>query len=487
VTDAVQAPSTAVSDPGFIAYTEKRREAWSRVPDDLVSLTAINATYHRRLAEIYRWLIPADQRVAEIGCGAGDLLNAVAASGVGIDFSPRMLAAARARHPALELIEADVHELQLDRQFDYIILSDLVDDLWDVQLALTRVRSLCHRGTRVILNFYSHLWAGPRAVAQRLGVVKPILEQNWLTVGDVGNLLHLAGFEVIRRWEEVLCPLPVPGVAPFANKVLVKSWPFRVGALANFIIARPDPSTIEPRPEPSVTVVVPARNESGNIEAIFERVPVMGRATELIFVEGHSRDETYAAIEQGIAAHPDRSCRLFRQPGEGKADAVRVGFEAASGDVLMILDADLTVAPEDLPRFFEAIQSGRGEFINGVRLVYPMEDRAMRFFNLIGNKFFSHVFSWLLGQPIKDTLCGTKVLWRDDYRRILAGRAYFGDFDPFGDFELLFGAAKLNRRIVEMPIRYRERRWGTTNIRRWRHGWLLLKMSAFAARRMKWV
>jgi hypothetical protein len=166
---------------------------------------------------------------------------------------------------------------------------------------------------------------------------------------------------------------------------------------------------------------------------------------------------------------------------------VRLGFTKAAGDILMILDADLTVAPRDLPRFFEAIASGQGEFINGVRLVYPMEDEAMRFFNLVGNKFFSWAFSWLLGQPIKDTLCGTKVLWRTDYERIAANRSYFGDFDPFGDFDLLFGAAKLNLKIVEIPIRYAARRYGTTNIERWKHGWILLRMVLFAARRIKFV
>jgi SAM-dependent methyltransferase len=477
----------AASDQAYEAYTSRRRAAWDEVAAGHGS-NALSATYHRRLAAVYRWLIPEGRSVIELGCGKGGLLAAVKPStGVGVDFSPRMVAAATQRHAGLEFIEADASALNLDRQFDYVILSDLVNDLWDVQLALTRLRPLCHAGTRVILNFYSHLWAVPRAIAQRLGLANRLLHQNWLTVGDMRNLLGLAGFEVIRRWEEVLCPVPVPGLAALANRVLVKSWPFKLGAMANFMVARPDPASLPPKPAPTVTVVVPARNEAGNIDAIFTRVPDMGRETELIFVEGHSRDDTYAAIERGIAAHPERASRLYRQAGEGKADAVRLGFREARGDILMILDADLTVAPEDLPRFVDALQSGRGEFINGVRLVYPMEDRAMRFFNLIGNKFFSHAFSWLLGQPIKDTLCGTKVLWRDDYQQIVEGKAYFGDFDPFGDFELLFGAAKLNRRIVEMPIRYRERVYGETNIRRWKHGWLLLKMSVFAARRMKWV
>jgi glycosyltransferase involved in cell wall biosynthesis len=213
----------------------------------------------------------------------------------------------------------------------------------------------------------------------------------------------------------------------------------------------------------------------------------MGAGTELVFVEGHSSDDTYATIESEIARHPTWQCQLIQQTGKGKGDAVRLGFERARGDVLMILDADLTVAPEDLPRFLDALQSGKGDFINGVRLVYPMEKQAMRFFNLIGNKLFSLAFSWLLGQSIKDTLCGTKVLRAADYRRIAAQRAYFGDFDPFGDFDLLFGAAKLNLKIIDLPIRYRERTYGTTNIQRWRHGWLLLQMVLFAARRIKFV
>jgi glycosyltransferase involved in cell wall biosynthesis len=213
----------------------------------------------------------------------------------------------------------------------------------------------------------------------------------------------------------------------------------------------------------------------------------MGRGTELVFVEGHSTDDTYVTIEREIACRPDRQCQLLRQTGKGKGDAVRLGFEPARGDVLMILDADLTVAPEDLPRFLDALCSGKGEFINGVRLVYPMQKQAMRFFNLLGNKFFSLAFSWLLGQSIKDTLCGTKVVSAADYQRIAAQRAYFGDFDPFGDFDLLFGAARLNLKIVDLPIRYRERTYGTTNIQRWRHGWLLLQMVLFAARRIKFI
>jgi glycosyltransferase involved in cell wall biosynthesis len=255
--------------------------------------------------------------------------------------------------------------------------------------------------------------------------------------------------------------------------------------LVNFMIASPAHGPV--KQNPTVSVVVAARNESGHIDELMARIPEMGGGTEIVFVEGNSTDDTYAAIERAIAANPAHNAKLFKQTGKGKGDAVRKGFDAATGDILMILDADITVPPEDLPRFFDAIASGRSEFVNGVRLVYPMEEDAMRFANLVGNKFFSAAFSWLLGQPIRDTLCGTKVLWRKDYERIAHNRAYFGDFDPFGDFDLLFGAARLNLRITEVPIRYRARRYGETNIQRWRHGWLLLKMVVFAARRIKFT
>jgi SAM-dependent methyltransferase len=444
--------------------------------------------YHRRLAQVYRFLIPPGRKVLEVGCGRGDLLAALEPEvGVGIDFSEEMLRRARQRHPGLRFLNGDAHSFELDETFDVILLSDLVNDLWDVQTVLERLRPLTTPRTRIIVNSYSRLWELPLALAGKMGLAKPNLYQNWLTVEDVSNLLRLAEFDVVRHWEEILLPLPVPLIEALLNRFVVKIWPFNSLALTNFILARPKEQPQRPEKEPMVSVIVPARNEAGNIPKIFALTPEMGAGTQLVFVEGHSRDDTYAAIEREIAAHPERKCKLLRQGGVGKGDAVRLGFAHADGEILMILDADLTVPAGDLPRFYQVLRSGKGEFANGVRLVYPMEKQAMRFLNLLGNKFFSLAFSRLLGQSIKDTLCGTKVLWKRDYDLIAANRAYFGDFDPFGDFDLLFGAAKLGLKIVDLPIRYRERTYGATNIHRWRHGWLLLKMVIFAARRIKFV
>jgi SAM-dependent methyltransferase len=425
-------------------------------------------------------------RVLEVGCGRGDLLAALKpAYGVGVDFCPAMLEHGRRAHPELDFVEADAHTMDLNQTFDYIVCLDLVNDLWDVQQVFEQIERHCHPGTKVILNAYSRMWEVPRRAAEVAGLAHAQLTQNWLAPDDVANLLYLAGLDQIRYSQEILWPFRTPGLDALANKYLVKLAPFRWFALANLFIARPRPVAVAE--EPVVTVVVAARNEEGNVPQIFDRVPQMGAGTELIFVEGNSSDDTWGAIEREIARRPDVNARLFKQPGKGKGDAVRTGFREATGEVLMILDADLTVPPEDLPRFYEAWRSGKAEFVNGVRLVYPMEDRAMRFFNHVGNKFFSLAFTWLLSQGIKDTLCGTKVLSKRNYETIAANRGYFGEIDPFGDFDLIFGAAKYNLKIVDLPVRYGERTYGDTNIQRWSHGVLLLRMVVKAMRKIKFV
>jgi glycosyltransferase involved in cell wall biosynthesis len=233
-------------------------------------------------------------------------------------------------------------------------------------------------------------------------------------------------------------------------------------------------------------VIIPARNEAGNIAAAVARLPQLGAHTEIIFVEGHSRDQTWEAIQAVVQGYQGPfTLKAFQQTGRGKADAVRLGYAQATGDMLLILDADLTVPPEDLPHFVEVLATGHGEFANGSRLVYPRSKTAMPWLNTLANKIFALMFSFLLEQPLKDTLCGTKVLWRSDYDRIAAGRSYFGDFDPFGDFDLLFGAAKLNLHIVEVPIRYQPRTYGSSNIAHFREGLVLLKMCLYASRKLK--
>lgn len=447
-----------------------------------------NHAYAEELLRLVATLVLPGSRVLEVGCGLGDLLAGLSASEpIGLDISPRMIEIARARHPGLDLRVADVERDALPQgPFDAIVLSDVIGHLDDIQRALERLRPLLAPGGRMIVTYYNFVWEPVLKVAEQVGRKTPWPEQNWLSMKDIENLLYLTGFDVVRRGTDILLPLDVPLLADLANRVGAKLPGAKQLALVDYFVARAA-SEAEAMPLPTVSVICPCKDEKGNIREAVARTPVMGPATELIFVDGNSTDGTREEIEAVIAGYRGPlTLRLVVQgDGKGKGDAVRKGFAAAKNDVLMILDSDLTVPPEDLPKFYRALVTAKGEFINGVRLVYPMEGEAMRFLNLLGNKFFSTALSWLLEQPIKDSLCGTKVLHRKDYDKIAANRAFFGDFDPFGDFDLLFGAARLNLKIVDLPVRYRARTYGDTKISRFSHGFLLLRMTAFGFRKLR--
>ena len=369
---------------------------------------------------------------------------------------------------------------------DYILLNGTLHYERDIQEMLNQLQESLEGSERVLFVYYSMLWKPLARFASKIGIRGRTPEQNWIAHQDLVNFCYLTGLEIIRRDLKLLCPLPIPFLANFLNRYLAPLPFFRPFTILNIVVARPLKS--KPGGHPSVSVIVPARNESGNIDDILVRCPMMGPQDEIIFVEGNSTDDTWERIQQAERRYNGaHRLILAQQKGKGKGDAVRHGFELATKEILMILDADLTTPPEDLPKFYNAIAGNKAEFVNGSRLVYPMEKRAMRFFNIVANKFFAVAFSFVLGQRFKDTLCGTKVLSRAHYERLATAREFFGDFDPFGDFDLLFGAARMGLKIVEIPVHYRERTYGTTNIQRWRHGWILLHMLVFAARRMKFL
>jgi SAM-dependent methyltransferase len=444
-----------------------------------------SAQLHGLLARYYAQMIPEGVSVLEIGCGDGTLLEQLPGRVItGVDLSAKRLEQARARVPGGRFFQQAGEALSLEGTFDYIIISETVNLAADVQRMFDEALRYAHPGTRLILNFYSALWSPVVTAATALGLRRRTPPSNWLSLPDVRNMLDLAGWQPLEVQPRILLPLDVPVLGTVMNRFLAPLLPWF--CLTCFCTARPRPPQKRER-EYTVSVVVPARNESGNIDAILSRTPEMGLGTEIILIEGNSTDDTWEKIKAVAATKHGRNLKIMQQSGRGKGNAVREGFAAATGDILMILDADLTVPPEELPKFYDVVASRHGEFANGVRLVYPMETEAMQFLNLIANKAFSVIFSWLLLQPVKDTLCGTKVLFRSDYDRIAKNRAFFGDFDPFGDFDLLFGADKLHLRIADIPIRYRDRTYGSTNINRWRHGWLLLRMVLFAARKLRFT
>jgi SAM-dependent methyltransferase len=457
-----------------------RREHYDEMAAGRDRWKAKNGYFYRELENFYRFQVPEGASVLEVGCGTGDLLAAMRpARGVGVDVSPEMVKIAAEKYPGLEFRVMDAESEPFDEPFDYILLSSLLGELDDIQAFLENLKGATRPGTRVIVDYYNYLWEPVLKFGERTGLKMPQRLQNWLPLEDIENLFHLAGYDIVKKGYRLLFPKYVPVFSWIVNNVVARLPLIRRFSLLEVMVARPcrTPEQIVSS-EYTCSIVIPCRNEEGNVEDAVRRIPQMGLHDEIIFVDGNSTDGTVAEIERMIRENPEKDIRLIHQgDGVGKGDAVRKGFAAAEGDILMILDADLTVPPEDLPKFYDAIVSDRGEFINGTRLVYPMREGAMRFLNLLGNRLFSHLFTLILEQRFSDTLCGTKVLFRTDYERICRGRDYFGDFDPFGDFDLIFGAVKLNLKIAEVPIRYRERTYGSTKISRFRHGWLLWKMT----------
>lgn len=463
---------------------------FDRLAPELPRHRRVSAYYWKDCIDYANFFIHPQDRVLEIGCANGDHLAALrGAFRMGVDFSEAMIAEARRRHPDLHFLLADAQEDLPDEKFDVIVIMHVIGWVEDVQKLFENLHRCCHPRTRLIIGYYNHLWEPIIKLAEFVGIKQKAPQLSWLSRHDIENLLYLAGFEAFRATRRMLLPIKVPLLSLLVNKYLAPLPGFNALCLNKYINARP-----QPRPDDgwkeryTVSVVIPARNESGNIENAVKRLPHLGKHTEIIFIEGNSTDDTWTMIQSVQQRYTStHDIKIGRQQGRGKGDAVRTGFAMATGDILMILDADLTVPPEDLPKFYQALATGKAEFINGSRLVYPMEKRAMRFLNMLGNKFFSSVFSWLLEQPIKDTLCGTKVMFRSDYERLIENRSFFGDFDPFGDFDLLFGAYKLNLKIIDLPIRYRERTYGDTNISRWKHGILLLRMCVFASGKIRFV
>jgi SAM-dependent methyltransferase len=485
MTASATAPATTAADP---LLAEVRR-FYDDHHEGIERARRARRYFYERLAGIIQVRVPAGQRVLDIGCGAGHLLSAVRPShGVGIDVSGRAIAAARERTPGLTFLEGDGTDPALLARaggpFDAILLVNVVTHLTDVQSALEALHPLCHRRTRVLIYSYSRLWQPVLRAAELLGLKYRQPPESWLPPEEIRGMLSLADFEVVRDDAHLVMPAYVPVVSDLMNRYvghlpLVESLSLMYG-----IIARPAAHRFRAE-RPTTSVVIPCRNEAGHIPSLVERLPDLGPGSEFLFVEGNSTDDTEAVLRRTVDENRSRGFRFLKQPGKGKGDAVRAAFAEAKGDVVLILDSDMGVAPEDVPKFVEALVRGKGEMVNGSRMVYPMEGRAMRFLNLLANKTFAWLFSWLLGQQVRDTLCGTKALYREDYERIAANRSYFGDFDPFGDFDLLFGASRLNLRIVDLAVRYHERTYGETNISRFRHGFLLLRMVLFGARKLK--
>ena len=443
-----------------------------------------NGYFYDHLKRAIQFVVEPNKRVLEVRCETGELLASVSPSyGVGVEICDAMIEAARLRHPDLHFVTSDTESLDLGETFDYILFNHIFDTV-DILRALERIRRHCAPHTQIIVINYNYLWQSILDFASTVGLRSKFVEPNWVSENDIRGFLKLAGFRPVRKHRFLLFPKYIPLLSAALNEFFARLPGLRRLCMMQIMVARP---LSEPKREENLTVsvVVPCRNEVGNIRHAVERIPQMGRHTEILFCDDKSTDGTPEEVTRMQALYPDKDIRLLHGPGICKAENVWTGFRAARGDVLMILDADLTVMPEELPMFLRALATSRGDFINGSRLVYPMPGLAMKSANLLGNKFFGLLFSFLLDQRLKDTLCGTKVLWRSDWLRMQPHLGSWGIQDRWGDYELLFGAHKLHLEIVEVPVHYQERIHGVTKMTKvFANGWRMLRICWHAWHRL---
>ncbi|MEQ9551079.1 MAG: glycosyltransferase [Coleofasciculus sp. G3-WIS-01] len=454
--------------------------------------TKRNRYYYEDIQKLYVFFVQANSDVLEIGSELAYLLNAVKPKvGLGIDSNAEAVKIARQKFPELEFGIEKPESFQCSQAFDYILMANAVSYIGDIQKALLNLQKVCKPSTKLILTFHNPAWEIILNFATLLKQRRSVYNLNWLSYEDIHNLLDLSGFEVIFHGKRMLFPRRIPIFCSIFNKFLAPLPLINNLCLTEYIIAQPQPDPVKAQKNIqnlTCSVIVPARNEAGNIERCVTEMPQLGKHTEIIFIEGHSRDNTWEEIQRVQAKYGDQwDIKSCQQKGKGKGDAVRQGFNMATGDILIILDSDLTVKPEDLVHFFDAVASGRCEFANGCRLIYPINSQAMPWLNRMANRFFAWLLSYLLNTKIKDSLCGTKVLSKENYQRIAANRSYFGDFDPFGDFDLLFGAAKLGLKIKDIPVRYVPRTYGRSNIQHFKEGLVLFKMCLYAAQKVKFI
>ncbi len=428
-----------------------------------------NWYYYEQIKDFYQKNIPSDKSVLELGCGTGEILHCVRPIyGVGIDISEEMIKLAQNKFPDLEFIINPAEEsFTIEEKFDYIIMCDLLDHASDIWRVFKNLENFTEEGSRVIITTVNPIWDSIFMVLERWKLKMPEGPHNFLFKADIINLLKLFGYEIEQDGLFLLLPVYIPFISTLINRYLCRLPLIKNFSLVQYIIAKKTEKETNDR-ELSCSIIIPCFNEAENVAECLRRIPQIGKFTEIIFVNDGSNDGT-AEIVKGLVQESQRVKLISYSPNKGKAHAIKAGFDISMGDVLMILDADMTVMPEDLEKFFWAISIPEVDFVNGTRMVYPLEKEAMRGLNRLGNKIFSFLFTWLLGQRITDTLCGTKAILKEIYHKINMTK-----YDQWGDFDLLLNAAELRLRIVEMPVRYKRRLKGESKMRPFKHGFKLL-------------
>ena len=466
----------------FFNSTEMNRDKWLRK----------GRTFHTEDLKFLKEIIPEKSNILELGCGNGQLLASLKPNyGLGVDFSKKLIKEAKKKYHKLNFVETDIEKLSKTignkTKFDFVIICDTIGYLEDITDTLDSLHCFFNEDTRLIVSYYSPFWAPLLNLATLLKLKMVNINSTLLGTSDIFNFLDNSHYQTVRIDRKILMPFYFFGIERLVNRYVAPLPLLSNLCLRHYNISR-SLKVINIKKK-SASVIIPCKNERGNVVSAIKRLPRFTDDIEVIFVEGNSSDGTWKEINKVIKIYNKRDkkfkIKAYKQPSKGKADAVFYAFDKATNDILIILDGDLTVAPETLKKFWDKISSGEAEYVNGSRLIYPMDNNAMRLLNYIANKLFSILFTWLLGQRFTDTLCGTKVISKKNYLRAKKKNKDLGNFDPFGDFFIIFGASRLCLKINEVPIRYKARVYGKTQISRFSHGILLIKMLIFAFLKIK--
>lgn len=431
--------------------------------------------YYTQIQRLLKFLIPPGKSILYFGCYREDVIYSLDASSsvvINEEVDERI-----SKNKSVEFVHCKYHLYNPQQEYDYIILDTVIGKTENINLLLRNISSACSSHTRIIIHQENYLWRPLLNFAASFGLKKQEKTQNWLSIKDVETYLETAGFESTRVYKKNIFPLKAGFLGPILNHFFSTIPVLDFLKLDQFIVGRFNKPFTQLKSSSSLSICLTVKDEEHNIEPIVSSLPVLCENQEILFVEGNSTDNTAKEIERMKMLFPHKNIRLIKQPGKGQGDAIHTGFKEAKGEIIILYEGDGTSEPYDIQYFYEAIEAGRFEFIEGSRFVYPLSHKCMPLANKIGNVVFAKWFSFFLNQRTTDVLSGIKAIRKKDYEKIYNTWGFLGIPDPFGDFELLFGSARYGLKIGEIPIRYKPRVFGESKTSVFKHGWYLLKMA----------
>ncbi len=361
-----------------------------------------------------------------------------------------------------------------NKKYKTIILTDLFEVSTDILELLSMVNKLLGKDGIIVICSINQKWNRILNLFERLNLKDGNQKRLFINSTIVLNIAKVTGLEFVTQRNKQIFPFRMLGLGSLINNILeILFFPFSFGIRIYSILNQQEKFNEEKKY--SKSIIIPAKNEEKNLKPLLNQIPELEEDHEIILAIGDSEDKTYEVAKEIKEARCwPFEVKVIKQTGKGKANAVWEAVEEASKEVIIILDADISVNPETIVQFNSVIDTGKASFVNGTRLIYGMESGAMRIVNNLGNRIFQYIVSIIIGQKITDSLCGTKVFFRKDFNKIKLWKELVQMKDPFGDFDMIFTAGYFGLKILEIPVRYQARVYGVTQIKRFRDGYKLI-------------